>query len=106
MIIQVLLNHFNKMTSLIILLLVGGALTGFLAGLLGIGGGIIIVPILAFVLHLFPHTSEYYMQFAAGSSLGIMIFTSFVSVKHKLKQKEISLQLASASKITFVRYLN
>ena len=38
------------MTSLIIIFLVTGIISGFMAGLLGVGGGIIIVPISYFVL--------------------------------------------------------
>lgn len=78
------------MLSLYLILIFGGTVTGFLAGLLGIGGGIVIVPILAFVFHCFPQTSNAYMQYAAGSSLGIMMFTAFTSVRHKLRQREVN----------------
>ncbi|WP_119342787.1 sulfite exporter TauE/SafE family protein [Facilibium subflavum] len=81
------------MIYLLILLIFAGCFTGFLAGLLGIGGGIIIVPVLAFVFHLVPSTSDSYMQFAAGSSLGIMIFTALPSVAHKLRQREVNLNI-------------
>ena len=69
------------MTYLILLLIFSGCLTGILAGLLGIGGGLIIVPVLAFVFHQLPETTSAYMQFAAGTSLGIMIFTALSSVR-------------------------
>lgn len=61
-----------------LLFLITGAVTGTLAGLLGVGGGIIVVPILnsLFAAH-FP--SSLTMHMATGSSLAIMIFTSLSS---------------------------
>ncbi len=83
----------NIMLYLFLLLILSGCLTGFLAGLLGIGGGIIIVPVLAFVFHQLPQTADSYMQFAAGTSLGIMIFTTFSSIPHKLRVREVNLTI-------------
>ena len=82
------------MTYIILLLIFSGCLTGVLAGLLGIGGGIIIVPVLAFIFHQLPETTNAYMQFAAGTSLGIMIFTALSSVPHKLRAREVSWDIA------------
>lgn len=60
------------------LFLLTGALAGILAGLLGVGGGIIVVPVLDRVLPAhFP--SDLSMHMAVGSSLAIMIFTSLSS---------------------------
>ncbi|MDA0910813.1 MAG: sulfite exporter TauE/SafE family protein [Proteobacteria bacterium] len=81
------------MTYLILLLIFSGCLTGILAGLLGIGGGLIIVPVLAFVFHQLPETTSAYMQFAAGTSLGIIIFTALSSVPHKLRAREVSFDI-------------
>ncbi len=55
-----------------------GALSGLLAGLLGIGGGIVIVPVLIF---LFEKTgiAQYATQFAIGTSLASIIFTGSTS---------------------------
>lgn len=81
------------MTYIILLLILAGCLNGILAGLLGIGGGIFIVPFLAFIFHHLPETESAYMQFAAGTSLGIMIFTTLSSMPQKIRAHEINLNV-------------
>jgi uncharacterized protein len=58
-----------------------GAIVGFFAGLLGIGGGIIIVSSLAlmFAAHGFP--AQYVMHLAIGTSLAAIIFGSWSSFR-------------------------
>jgi len=58
-----------------------GLLAGFVAGLLGVGGGLIIVPVLAFIFaaHHFPE--QYVMHLALGTSLASIIFTSISSLR-------------------------
>ncbi|MBF0495519.1 MAG: sulfite exporter TauE/SafE family protein [Deltaproteobacteria bacterium] len=58
-----------------------GAVAGVLAGLLGVGGGLVIVPALTFILaaqHLPPN---HIMQLALGTSLATIMFTSISSLK-------------------------
>ena len=66
------------LTTLLIYGLLGG-FVGILAGLLGVGGGLVIVPILiiAFNLQGVPH--EITMHLALGTSLASIIFTSISS---------------------------
>ncbi|MBA2648334.1 MAG: sulfite exporter TauE/SafE family protein [Legionella sp.] len=59
-----------------------GMIAGVMAGVFGIGGGLVIVPGLLFIFHhyqLIPDALS--MQAAAASSLAIMIFTSQSSVR-------------------------
>ncbi|NNG12486.1 MAG: sulfite exporter TauE/SafE family protein [Halobacteria archaeon] len=60
--------------------LLTGAVAGLLAGLLGIGGGLVIVPALAviFVLQGFP--DNLLMHFALGTSLATIVPTSIASL--------------------------
>jgi uncharacterized protein len=64
-----------------ILFFATGALAGTLSGLLGIGGGIIVVPALAWIFTYHQVPSHYIMQLAVGTSLAAMIVTSAVSAQ-------------------------
>ncbi len=57
-----------------------GAATGIIAGLVGLGGGVIIVPVLALLLKSMGVPHNVTMHLAAGTSLAIMIFTTSSSV--------------------------
>lgn len=67
-----------------------GAFAGLMAGLLGIGGGMVVVPALAFIFqhhHLVPETMT--MHFAAGTSLMVMVVTSQSAVRAHYRLGEI-----------------
>lgn len=67
--------------SLFVVLLGFGAIAGFLAGLLGVGGGLVIVPVIVGVLSA-AHLGEGHVQhLAVGTSLAVMVFTSISSVR-------------------------
>ena len=53
---------------------------GFVAGLFGIGGGLITVPFLYYIFSSLGITQEYIMHLAVGTSFAIIIPTSTVSV--------------------------
>lgn len=69
------------MTTIFLGYLVLGAVAGVLAGLLGIGGGLVIVPMLAFVLPGQGVESVHVMHLALGTSLATIIFTSISSLR-------------------------
>ncbi len=71
-----------------------GLFAGFLAGLLGIGGGIIFVPVLYFVFSvIFQMTPENAIMLATSTSLGCMIPTSLTSCLSHYRNHNIELQL-------------
>jgi uncharacterized membrane protein YfcA len=58
-----------------------GLLVGFVAGLLGVGGGLIIVPVLIMLLHANDLAAGMEPQLALGTSLASILFTSLSSVR-------------------------
>ena len=63
-----------------------GLVSGTLAGLLGVGGGIVIVPVLFNVFPLFGIPESIQMKLAVGTSLATIVPTSIVSArKHRAK---------------------
>jgi len=73
--------------SEILIYLVTGAFVGFAAGLLGIGGGLIIVPVLTLVFGYHFASPEHIVHLAIGTSLATILITSLSSVRahHALK---------------------
>lgn len=65
----------------ILLLALAGAIAGMLAGLLGVGGGAIIVPVLVFVFEHQGVASGVLMQSAIGTSLATIAFTAVSSIR-------------------------
>jgi uncharacterized membrane protein YfcA len=57
-----------------------GVAAGILAGLLGVGGGIIVVPLLAYVFYSKGFPAEHIMHLAVATSMAIMVFTSLSSL--------------------------
>jgi uncharacterized membrane protein YfcA len=57
-----------------------GAVVGFLAGLLGIGGGMVMVPMLVLVFSAAGLPAEHLMHFALATAMATIVFTSLSSV--------------------------
>lgn len=58
-----------------------GLLTGFLAGMLGIGGGVVIVPLLVFLFNAQGLPADRVLHLALGTSLASIVFTNLSSVR-------------------------
>ncbi len=71
-----------------------GALVGFMAGLLGIGGGGIMVPVFAMLFAIQGLATDEVMHLALGTSMATIIFTSFSSMKAHYKQNNIEITMA------------
>ena len=64
-----------------------GAFVGFFSGLLGIGGGSAMVPVLAFVFAAKGFPPDHVVHLALGTGIATMLFTSVVSVRsHHLRE--------------------
>lgn len=63
-----------------------GAFAGVLAGLLGVGGGLVIVPMLTFIFIAQQMPAEHLLHLALGTSLASIMFTSISSLRaHHLR---------------------
>ncbi|MDX9724908.1 MAG: sulfite exporter TauE/SafE family protein [Bacteroidales bacterium] len=83
-------------TSVILLLIAIGILTGFMAGLLGIGGAIIMVPALIFLLGLS-------QQGAQGTSLAVMLPPiGLIAAYNYFKAGHVNLKYALILAVMFV----
>ena len=74
------------MLTFILLCLLVGSVVGFLAGLFGIGGGLIIVPTLVYLLPMVGVPEPLLMSTALGTSFATIVITGFSSAQrhHKL----------------------
>ncbi|MFN0006233.1 MAG: sulfite exporter TauE/SafE family protein [Burkholderiaceae bacterium] len=63
-----------------------GLVTGFLAGLLGIGGGMVMVPFLTFIISLHDVNTDLSVKMAIATAMTTIVFTSISSVRaHQAK---------------------
>lgn len=71
-----------------------GAFVGFMAGLLGVGGGGIMVPIFAMLFAMQGFGNDEIMHLALGTSMATIIFTSFSSMRAHHKKENIEVSMA------------
>ncbi|WP_087016361.1 sulfite exporter TauE/SafE family protein [Thaumasiovibrio subtropicus] len=69
-----------------------GAIIGVLAGLLGIGGGLLVVPALCILLPEVGVATEVVMPLALGTSLASIVLTSSAAARNHLKAGNVDLQ--------------
>ena len=74
-------------------MILAGVIGGFVAGLLGVGGGIVIVPILYFVLGGVGVADTVRMKVAVATSLATIIFTSLSSARSHYKRGAVDFVL-------------
>jgi uncharacterized membrane protein YfcA len=70
-----------------------GLFSGLLAGLFGVGGGIVIVPVLFYILPLFDVPADTQMKVAVATSLATIIPTSIVSARKHWAKGAIDMPL-------------
>ncbi len=58
-----------------------GLVAGFVAGLLGVGGGLVMVPFLTWAFAVQGYTADYNIHLALATSLGVIVLTSVSSLR-------------------------
>lgn len=72
--------------TLIILLILIGSLGGFLAGIMGVGGGLIFIPVLSYLFHQFPHLStEETVRFTLANSIALVFASGLSGIYRQVK---------------------
>jgi len=86
-----------KMSTSMLLILIGiGILTGFMAGMLGIGGAIIMIPAMVFFLGFSQHTAQ-------GTSLAVMLPPiGLIAAYNYYKAGEVNFKFAIILAIFFI----
>jgi uncharacterized membrane protein YfcA len=82
------------LTLLVIAMLASGCVAGLFAGLLGVGGGIVIVPMMEVALSFTGVDPSIRMHVAVATSLAVIMPTSISSARAHHKRKAVDLALA------------
>lgn len=85
--------NFNEIFFLFSVMAVTAIPVGFFAGLFGIGGGLITVPVLFYIFGNLNFNSEYLMHLAVGTSFAIIVPTSISSVITHNKFKAVDFNI-------------
>ena len=83
----------NEIINLLLVLSIAASVAGFMAGLLGVGGGIIIVPALYYAFTVLDFDIATRMHLSVGTSLAIIIPTSIISTKTHMEYDAVDFKL-------------
>jgi uncharacterized membrane protein YfcA len=83
----------SDLIALISVLAISATVSGFMAGLLGVGGGIIMVPALYFAFETLHFDPQTIMHLSLGTSLAIIIPTSIMSTKTHMEFNAVDFKL-------------
>ena len=81
------------LVSLIIPIAIGGISSGLIAGLFGVGGGIILVPSIVFTLEFLNYNQNITMHIAVATSLALIIPTAISSTWGHYKKNVVDLKI-------------
>src|SRR5258706_8243046 len=83
----------NELGTFALGLVIAGVVGGLVAGMLGVGGGIVVVPVLYHVLALLGVDADVRMHIAVGTSLATIIPTSISSVRSHNRKGAVDWEL-------------
>ena len=83
----------NQIIFIVSAMTVSAVVTGFMAGFFGIGGGLIMVPILFYIFNFAGIEQAFIMHLALGTSFSIIIPTSIISTMTHMKFKAVDFSI-------------
>jgi len=88
--------NFGEIINLLAVLAISAAVAGFMAGLLGVGGGIIMVPALYYAFTVLDFELATRMHLAVGTSLAIIVPTSIISTKTHMEYDAVDFKMVKS----------
>ena len=86
----------NQLIFFVIVMAVAAIPVGFVAGLFGVGGGLITVPVLFYIFNSAGLDRSFIMHLAVGTSFAIIIPTAFVSTITHMKFKAVDFDIVKS----------
>ena len=83
----------NQIIFILAVMTVSAVVTGFMAGFFGIGGGLIMVPILFYIFSFAGIEQAFTMHLALGTSFSIIIPTSIISTMTHMKFNAVDFKI-------------
>jgi len=83
----------NQIIFIVTIMAASAAVVGFMAGFFGIGGGLIMVPILFYIFNFAGIEQAFIMHLALGTSFSIIIPTSIISTMTHMKFKAVDFSI-------------
>ena len=88
--------NYGEIINLLAVLTISAAVAGFMAGLLGVGGGIIMVPALYYAFTVLDFELATRMHLSVGTSLAIIIPTSIISTKTHMEYDAVDFKMVKS----------
>ena len=92
----------NVIINLLTVLAIAAAVAGFMAGLLGVGGGIIMVPALYYAFSVLDFDIVTRMHLSVGTSLAIIVPTSIISTKTHMEYDAVDFKMVKTFGVLIV----
>ena len=83
----------NQIIFVVFIMALSAIPVGFMAGLFGIGGGLITVPVLFYIFNFIGVDQQFIMHLAVGTSFSIIIPTSIISTMTHMKYKAVDFKI-------------
>ena len=94
--------NISEIINLLTVLSIAATVAGFMAGLLGVGGGIIMVPALYYAFSVLDFDLVTIMHLSVGTSLAIIIPTSIISTKTHMEHNAVDFNMVKSFGIFIV----